>query len=380
MMRGLLPADTPGFTLANPHGSARIAFLLGCAEPAKDGVGDYTALLAAECERRGHRTMRIALNDRYASGMQESEGLLRLGALLEWDARVERAREAIERFEAEIVSLQWVPYAFDPRGLPWGLEKGLGRIFGGRLGHVMCHEIWIGAESGASLRHRATGAAQRVVMGNLLRTIRPACVHTSNPAYASALAKAGIQAEVLPMFGAIPVTGVEPARDPEVARFGLFGELHPSWLPEPLLGRLRELGRYVEVEHIGRIGKGDGLWREMELRYDGEFFLARHGEQPAAAVSQFLMDMDFGIATTPLALIGKSASAAAMLEHGLPLIVNRNDVQFADDIPKAPGVITMDESFAAALREAPRREPRSRLPEVADQFLESLRKVRGGAP
>ncbi len=370
----MFPANTHISQSAGPLEG--IAFLCGCAEPGKDGVGDYTALLAAECERRGYATLRVALNDRHVTGAEVGEGLVRLGPGMRWNARVEQAREAVERFGAEVVSLQWVPYAFHPRGIPWGIERGLARIAGGRPAQVMCHEIWIGAEIGARLAHRVTGAAQRVVMSRLFRALRTGPVQTSNAPYATLLRREGIEAEVLPLFGSIPLTGRPAPRDEGVARFGMFGQLHPNWPPEPLLGKLRALGKRVEIEHMGRMGSGEAVWREMEGRYG--FGFRRHGEQSPARVSQFLMDMDFGIATTPLALIGKSATAAAMLEHGLPVIVNRDDVRYPgmDTPPRPDGVILMD----APLDHPQRRQPRSRLPEVADQFLAALQSVRVGKP
>ena len=115
----------------------------------------------------------------------------------------------------------------------------------------------------------------------------------------------------------------------------------------------------------------------MVRRYENEFGFKRYGEQPAERISRFLTEMDFGIATTPLALIGKSATAAAMLEHGLPVIANRDDVRYAGITPgPAPeGIIEMDEGMLEALRAAKRREPRSRLPAVAQQFLQSVQAV-----
>lgn len=352
----------------------RIAFLCGCAEAGKDGVGDYTALLAAECRRQGHSAMIIALNDRYVTGAEMVEGLLRLGAGLTWRVRMEHARETIERFGADVISLQWVPYAFHPKGIPRGIDTGLARIAAGRVVQVMCHEIWIGAEVGASFPHRVTGAAQRSVLRRILRLLRPRIVQTSNPAYAGVLKRVGVSAAVLPLFGSIPVTGREIARDETTAKFGMFGELHPEWSPEPLLGHLRGLGGRIEIEHIGRIGKGLELWENMERQYGREIGFKRHSEQPAARISQFLMEMDFGISTTPLALLGKSGTLAAMLEHGLPVVVNRNDVRFAgvDEGPPPDGTIVMDDGLITALREARRRPAASTLPQVATRFLESL--------
>lgn len=340
-------------------------------------MGDYTALLAQECGKRGLSTLRISLNDGYVTGAQAGEGTLRLGANMQWKTRVRHAREAVERFGADLISLQWVPYAYHARGLPWGIEKGLVQIVAGRPVLVMCHELWIGAETAASFGHKVIGAAQRALLRRILRVLRPASVQTSNAAYAGLLRRAGVEAWILPLFGAVPVTGKRIDREDGVLRFGMFGTLHPQWPPDPLLGFLRGLGQRISIEHIGRIGHGDGVWRAMEHRYGQEFSFMRHGEQPPSQVSQFLTEMDFGIATTPLALIGKSATAAAMLDHGLPVIVNRNDVRYAGvDAGVAPeGVIAMDNGFIDTLRNARRREPRWRLPEVADQFLEHLRRT-----
>jgi hypothetical protein len=361
----------------SPEEGRRIAFLCGCLERGCDGVGDYTALLAAECARRGYATLCVALNDPYTSGAVADDGLLRLSAALPWRSRVKLAREAVERFRADTVSLQWVPYGFDARGVPWGIEEGLAAIIGGRPAQVMGHEIWIGAEMGASVKHRLIGAVQRTVMRRIVRALKPGCVQTSNAVYAALLKREGMEAEVLPMFGAIPVTGVEVCRKEGVMRLGMFGTLHPQWPPEPLLERLRGLGKRVEIEHIGRMGSGEEVWRAMERRYGGGIVFHRHGEQPPELVSQVLMSLDFGIATTPLALIGKSATAAAMLEHGLPVIVNRDDVRYAGiDAEKPAGVIAMDDRLAEALRAARRRPPARRLEAVADQFLQSLRRMR----
>ena len=358
---------------AIPDDGGRIAFLCGCLEAGQDGVGDYTALLAVECERRGHATLCVALNDPHVSGAEADDGVLRLGAMLPWRARVKLARETLVRFRANAVSLQWVPYGFDARGIPWGIEAGLREIAAGIEAHVMCHEIWVGAEIGAGVKHRLIGAAQRAVMRRIVAALKPGCVQTSNAVYAEVLRQEGIETEVLPMYGAIPLTGRETRRDAGVARFGMFGTLHPQWPPEPLLERLGGLGRRIVIEHIGRMGAGEAVWSAMEQRHGGAMEFERHGEQPAELVSQLLMAMDFGIATTPLALIGKSATAAAMLEHGLPVIVNRDDVRYAEiHVEKPEGLILMDEALVENLRSARRGTPHRRLEAVADQFLAGL--------
>jgi len=100
------------------------------------------------------------------------------------------------------------------------------------------------------------------------------------------------------------------------------------------------------------------------------------GEQPAQRISELLNTVEFGIATTPLALVGKSATVAAMFDHGVPVVVNRDDCrwtapQTADD-REAALVIRMDDDFAAHLRDARRLPAAWRLPGVAAQWLGEL--------
>jgi hypothetical protein len=57
----------------------KILFLTGSLEPGKDGVGDYTRLLANECGERGHEVFLLGLNDPWAGGPLREKTLLRLG-------------------------------------------------------------------------------------------------------------------------------------------------------------------------------------------------------------------------------------------------------------------------------------------------------------
>ncbi len=238
----------------------------------------------------------------------------------------------------------------------------------------MCHEIWIGAETGARLAHRVTGSAQRAVMRRLFATLAPRRIHTSTAAYAALLTADGFRADILPLFGNIPIVPppVHPPRDS--LRFGFFGQLHPVWPPEPLLSLIARLPHPLELHHIGWIGTGEGVWSDIQVRFANRFTFHRHGPHAPEQISLLLSALDFGIATTPLSLLGKSGAGVAMIEHGVPLIVNRNDVHFAvakaEPVPE--GVILVANRLPDALEKMPRREPHSRLPEIAAQFLHSL--------
>jgi hypothetical protein len=101
----------------------KIAFLCSSLEPGRDGVGDYTRTLAGELVRLGHQVFLIALNDRWITGEKAEEQArlqtLRFGPNLSIAGRVTIARQALDQFAPDWVSLQYVCYGFHPKGLPW---------------------------------------------------------------------------------------------------------------------------------------------------------------------------------------------------------------------------------------------------------------------
>jgi hypothetical protein len=103
------------------------------------------------------------------------------------------------------------------------------------------------------------------------------------------------------------------------------------------------------------------------------------GEQDATTVSLLLKNSDLGIAAHPWALVGKSGAVAAMLEHGLPVVVPRDDWHLAGDSPSTapsgdPLLARLAELDAPRTRSwlAMRRPPESLLPRVAVEFLQQL--------
>ena len=100
------------------------------------------------------------------------------------------------------------------------------------------------------------------------------------------------------------------------------------------------------------------------------------GELPAEQISWMLQETDIGLATTPWPVIEKSSSAAAFLDHGIPVLVSREDSTFRR-VPSDPAV-PLDRAvrlrdLVAGRRELPAKvPPRSRLPAVAGEFLRAL--------
>jgi hypothetical protein len=379
----------------------RLAFVLGCLERGRDGVGDYARDLAAGCARAGHPSVLVALRDPFvgdvAAESQEARGAtieaLRLPPALPWAECARRTRSWLELKGADVVSLQFVPYALQPKGIILGLERPLADVAAGRRSHVMFHETWIGAHAGASLKDRTIGAVQRVAARRLIAHLVPEVVHTSNAAYVAMLGDAGIAARELPLCGSIPLAPPPPPGwlDAELARAGatvttdrtlccaMFGSIPPQWSPEPLFTALREAaattGRELAVIAIGRLGPGEAAWPGLVRAYAGQVTLCALGPRDAHEVSWLLQSVDLGIAASPWRLIGKSATAAAMLDHGLPVLVPRDDVRFRFAVaePSDPQLHRIDPPVPARLLAvARRRAPRDGLGRLVDRFLADL--------
>ncbi len=386
----------------------RIAFMSTCLEPGKDGVGDYTWDLASACAALGHDCSLIALNDRHVtSPLEETRDatvtpldILRLPAGQPLPDRMRHARSWLTDREPEWISLQFVPYGFHPKGLVTGLRSRLEPLVQGRSVHVMLHELWIGSEPAAALRRRLVGWVQRQAILDLLRNLEPRIVQTTNPVYQQMLGEHGVTSSRLPLCGSIPVA---PDADPywlddeliaagvpeETARghdrtwrFGLFGSIHPDWSPESLLTDLASAaaatGRLPILVSVGRQGPGATLWNDMRTRFGDRIGFAALGERPRSEVSALLQSVDFGIATTPWQIIGKSATAAAMLDHGLPVIVSRDDVKVlkGDQLDTGETLLyRLDEHLPQWLANARKQVPQHRLGEMAQRFLNGLQQA-----
>ena len=366
-----------------------------------DGVGDYTRWLAVEATRQGASCRLLALADRHIEVPvidRDPSGLesLRLPFSMTWTERLRMAKEFLAASPADWVSLQFVPYSFQRWGVAGKLVRSLPELVGRSRLHVMFHEVWI--DGGMSARRRLVSAAQRRSILTL-GAYPDALIHTSNGTYQHALAAHDVRARRLPLFGSVPVgDGVADAwLAPLLAQvgcdglserrhrhdwwvFAMFGTLHPVWPSQPLLDELQAsaaaAGKRIAIVAAGRLGAGESVWEAMSSSFGSRVPMLRLGEQPVVRISELFNTADFGIATTPLALIGKSATVAAMFDHGLPVVVNRDDCRWpssaALDPREAALVIPMGQDLAARLRSARRLAREWRLPSVANQWMADM--------
>jgi len=370
----------------------KLVFICTSLQPGRDGVGDYVRLLASGCADQGHTCALIAINDQHLDvparqEMQSDRGhefpALRLSPQLTWTVRCEHARAFVQTHAPDWISWQLVPYGFHPKGVIPDSAFEISQLGRGRFNHVMLHELWIGISQGEPFKNRVYGFFQRRALKELIRHIQPVAMDTSNPAYRAVLLREGFAPGVLPLCGNIPVEPMPPAPASTEWVGGIFGTVHPQFDPHACLatlhGAAQTARRSLRIVGFGRLGAhGERLFAQLAAQYAGKIAFENLGERSSAEISRLLQTLDFGIGTHPWALIGKSGAVAAMLDHGVPVIVPRED--WALRVPPTPAPLR--DPLVVKLSQTPvelvagwlgrRRAPQPRLSALTQAFLARL--------
>ncbi|RDC66091.1 glycosyltransferase family protein [Adhaeribacter pallidiroseus] len=316
----------------------RIIFLCGSLEIGRDGVGDYTRRLSGELIHQGHQTAIIALYDKgikeVISYTQQSEDLiipvLRIPAFYSSNQRCDLAQKWVDNFNPDWLSLQFVPFAFQSKGLTIGLSKLLKKIGSDRCWHVMFHELWVGMDIQSSIKLKLWGQIQKKIIQSMVFRLKPKLIHTQTRLYQEQLYKIGLDSKYLSLFSNIPVhynRAPKTYKLPQLKvgssiNFVVFGSIHTG-APIELFTQEASLyakkkGIKLSLTIIGRSGEEQLHWKTVwELR---GLVVEILGEQTPERISEVLSKATFGLSTTPSILIEKSGTVAAMFAHGLPVI------------------------------------------------------------
>lgn len=327
-----------------------LLILCSSLNPGKDGVGDYTRCLTRALRERGHEVCMASLHEKpgsLAASDDDDERVLRLTNELPWKKRADQLGRFFQSHQPDRASLQYVPYGFQKKGLPFALPAWLASAVPVAGWHVMFHELWVGITRSSPWRHKLAGFFQRGIAKNLISRLKPLAVHTSNPLYLELLQNAGIRAKRLPLFGAIDLDesqqgwmadrlvemGITACNRKEWFLAGMFGSCYPDF---PLERQI--LGVYTKALQSGKklalfgIGGGVGTGEEWEKRAEKVLpgMVARHFDrQDEARISALLQTLDLAMPSTPAEFLGKSSAAASMALHGAVL-----DTSYRVDMPE----------------------------------------------
>jgi hypothetical protein len=316
----------------------KIAFIVPRLEPGKDGVGDVVRRLSTVLRSLGVESFLISWND---SCTEVSVWGHRFKKEEAWGEK--GIRSVLEKEKPDWVSLQFIHYAFDSRGLMFSWIESLKRTLLGYRLHIFFHEIWVGVHRGASLKHQLLGWIQKRGILQMVRALRPERIQTSNPIYREILEKNGLCCgEMRHCPGIVPVRESQEEADSPVLRkiretasenrsreiwILIFGAIHPEarldqFLPQVTLDA-EQMNKRVVLISSGRRTPGEAVWEDYQKSFRSQIRFVTLGELENDDISHLMRVCDFGITTTPYQILGKSSVVVAMLEHGLPVIAYR---------------------------------------------------------
>jgi hypothetical protein len=306
-----------------------ILFICGSAELGNDGVGDYTRRLCGTLIRSGHQAQILSLCDQqvdlFTTENQLTEGtkvtVHRIPLKSPHDQRLNGLQNVLKNFEPDWISLQYVPYSFNGKGLPFWMPSFLKKVKGNHKWHIMFHELWLGIDIESSIRHKCIGRLQQVIAKKIIRSTKNPAVNTQNKLYQIFLESHNINAAVLPICSNIPLTAARKETT-EFSQFVLFGSIHAG---APFEDFVFDLVRNSEKFHkpikFVFIGKnGPELNNYLTILENYNIYYEVLGKQSENVISQVLKNSDFGISTTPYYQTEKSGVYAAYKEHQINII------------------------------------------------------------
>lgn len=361
----------------------KIAFLTGCTEVGEDGVGDYCRILADALEHAGHKTALIAWNDRFVNDITSRENELRMPRSIPEPIKQKSTFAWIDNWKPDVLSLQWVAFAFHPRGLPLSFMESLDAIrplIPKR--HLMVHEIWTGAEPDTPLKHRLLGIPQRALIRRMIRRWNPQVAHTQVPFHQNKLKTFHPAVALLPLFGNIRPAGIN--RTPPVSgsmsrELIVFGTIPPECCDGAFFRKVATAAANanlsLSIRCIGRSGPyADAFARQAEP-YSSVIQLEHLGPMSADAISGHLLSADFGVALSKPQLLSKSGAAASFEEHGLPILCARPG-SLPPEFRRPPffrvPIHELETISGAILAQTPSLPVLSKVDSVAQTLLDSL--------
>ncbi len=316
------------------HQPDGLLFICGSLQPGADGIGDYTRRIAGELKRKGCKVSIIAFNDKQTNlVVSESQivdntkvDVLRLPMTLKDKHKMNLAKEWMDLHNPEWISIQFVVYAFNNRGLPIFFGKEMKKLSAGRKVHIMFHELWLGVEKYPSSKDRLYGIFQKTIVKSMVKKLRPLVVHSHSAPYLKLLQFNGIDAKQLKIISNIPVIHEQIKPRQLMAdgslKFLVFGYISPNAPIEDFISELKvvALQKHFKPELIfsGRNGGSLNKWTSILDKFQIPYSV--RGVLSFEELSDLMIEVDVGISTTPFLLYEKSGSVAAMFKHGISVI------------------------------------------------------------
>jgi len=363
----------------------KVAIICGSLQPGHDGVGDYTRKLAGELIRLGNEVTAVALNDRHLKAitneLQHADGVtvpvLRIPAAVTEQERYACLEKQMIASKPEWISLQFVPYSFHMKGIPFKLFSKLAALKIKAKWHVLFHEVWL--DKTERFSQNIVKLLQKTAIYTGLKTLKPNVVNTTIAYNQKRLKAIGVPSTVLGLFGNIgPGVGVIAVPDcilngaANILYFG--GPPRSEYLNQVITGLVtfcQSADRAVNVILVSGNSPAKDVFKNILIEklspYGGQVNDMGFVETPE--LSSLLSNCSVGVVRSEPYFLGKSGSAVAMLEHGLPIW-----------LPKWTDQSPVDYEFRKHLIHARLNEAGEQahetysglLPSIAQQFITQL--------
>ncbi len=310
-----------------------IVFICGSLEPGKDGVGDYTRRLSGELIRNGHYCAIVALMDKGTNQrieeLQVNElttiSVLRLPYSNGFKLNCIDAKFWVNTFNPDWISLQYVPFSFHYKGLPFGLGNSIQSLTDDRKVHIMFHELWLDRSTGNPLKRKILSLLQQYQTYRLTIILQPVCVHTHLPLYQKKLSQINIFAKPLPLFSNFKADPkIDSEKNSTIFKMAFFSQIKliPAVFDfiNAFCLELLDKGLSPELVLIGgnkvKMESMVGIFKSSCPDLNSVFYT---GFLDESTILKTISECDLGITPVPQHVIGKSGSVAAFFSQNIPV-------------------------------------------------------------
>ena len=303
-------------------------------ESGKDGVGDYTRVLAQRLVEFGCVCTILSLNDTYVTNTtyenleleNEKINVIRIPSIKQTKERYKIAKDYILKSNVNLISLQFVPYSYQKKGLPISLLLFIRWIKKQHVLHIMFHELWIGIGSKTlGTKNLIYSFLQRRIIMTIVKVLRPQLITTSIDIYKQKLNLPKVT--LLPLYGNIKVADSKIKQNNHnsirIIHFGTFTsdtELFYNqieWLKN--LGLKNNKSLDFVICGAGGVEKQKAI--DIIKLIIGKECVIDKGILSEREISLLFHESDFGVSRANFSLYGKSGTTMTMLEHGLPVLL-----------------------------------------------------------
>ena len=297
----------------------KICIITGKIKPEVCGISDYVNLLAKELTKKGHAVFIVEVS--------KSKDFKHISKNLP---------------NAQFYSFQFAPYLYSEKGISGRSIMEFAESLRDKNVQFNFHEIWIGANKTAKFLDKIRGWLQKKEIKKILKRMSPDIITASNSAALYMLNKTGIKAELLYLYGNIPFFKIERNIQKNKLRVALFGSVYEGYPIDRVSSICKAISKIqrknLEIIIIGLQRFNSEVKNFTKSFSKKNITFHKTGKLSAKSISEQLQLCDIGISTTPYDILGKSGATAAMLEHGLPILVN-------DDNDTPRDKITIDQRF-----------------------------------